>query len=197
MKHKFRFHKFQRMALSCFVSWALSFYIIGHRLIEYSNGQPFIPPTFIFKKWLFFVCIVGLQLATFFIVLGLLKNYEKVFQKLFNKRDALAELGWHAFKYSFILAAIEFIFAGVVTIIDVSLLNVWNILFIFVFIGIYYIGCDFYFYYSVPLDYWKNDNSDIELEKLKMEYDHQKMFLRAFVWITFSILVSQVFNGLQ
>jgi hypothetical protein len=181
------------MALSISASWALTFYIIGHRLVEKSQGGPFVPPSFIFGGWRFVALIAAIQISTFFLVWALIGQYERNFRKLIKKKDFLEELGWHAFKYSFILAAIEFIFVSLLTIMDTTLLNVWDVLFILVFIGIFYIGCDFYFYYSVPLTLWKNSDPDIELEKMKMEYDHQKMYLKAFVWITFSILVSQVF----
>jgi len=76
---------------------------------------------------------------------------------------------------------------------EYALLNIWDILFFIIFIGFYYIAIYLHFYYSVPLQTWEAIDAKVELDKLKIEYDEQRMYLRVFLWIIVSFLVSQVF----
>lgn len=193
MNRNFRFHIFQKIALSSFASLAILFYLVGHRLIVFYKNKSFLPAKFGSNYWLFISSLAIFQIFIFLIVFFILASFEKSFKNEFQKTADLSQIGWMAFKYSFVLVILESIFATAVTFIDFTLLNIWDIIFILIFISIFYLGCDFYFYYSIPLDYWKNKDVHIELEKLKLEYDHQKMYLKAFLWITFSIFVSQVF----
>ncbi len=182
------------MALSIFSSTALSFYVISHRLVEYFKNNIFYPTLFLHTEWLFFVLVITLQVFVFWLMTLLTLRFEKQIKHRFqDSKSVPVSLGLISFSYSFILAAIEFAAAGMITLLDMTLLNVWDILFIFIFIGVFYVGCNFYFYYGVPLDFWENTDGQIQMENLKIEYDLQKTYLNKFLWITFSIIVSQVF----
>ncbi len=188
------FSAFQRTASAAIASWALSFVFIGHRLVSYFMGRNFYPNTFSSSKWLFFFVVAFVQVTVFTLLIILVRAFEKSMEtKLIKKTRDLASIGPSAMARALAVASIELCAAVILVVLDPTLLNIWDTLFVFIFIGILYVGTNFYFYYGIPLSCWASRDYNLEIEKLKMEYDLQKVYMKAFLWITFSILVSQVF----
>jgi hypothetical protein len=78
-----------------------------------------------------------------------------------------------------------------------SLRSVWDIGFLWVAAGVQYIGLWLYLYYGPSLRSWASPDRQIELKQLEMVRDDQKMLLRAFVAVTFALLIGQVFTILK
>ena len=78
-----------------------------------------------------------------------------------------------------------------------TLLNPWDQGFLWVVLAIQYIGVYFFLYNGVPLSRWASPDRKVELRQLELVWDQQRMLLRAFSFITFTILIGQVFTVLQ
>jgi hypothetical protein len=197
-KLKLRNSLFERVLLSCLGGGALLTFILSHRGVLYFLKQEFYPFPFNNVPWLFWIVIVvvyGVYLVGSFFVL---QAFENLLSKQFHVPSrSLQELGSNSVRFGLILSGLVSLMAAVLIYLDLSLLNVWDILFIMVFVGLYYIGVYLHFYYSVPLSSWEAADAMVELEKLKIEYEEQKMYLKIFLGITVSFLVSQVFVVLK
>jgi len=198
MNEHLNFSPFQRLALLLLGGGSILAFILSHRGVTYYRGETFYPRTFQGHQWFFWLIIVVSYVSIIILNHYFLKNFEKqLHHKLGDGTDELKTLGLHCVRNGIVLCAFIFLFGFFLILIDTSLLNVWDVLFLTIFIGLYYIGVYIHFYYSVPLMRWKADDPSIELEKLKIEYDEQRMYLRIFLWITVSFLVSQVFVVLK
>lgn len=188
----------QRILLSCLGAGALLTFILSHRGVLYFLKQEFYPFPFGKVQWLFWIVIAVVYGGYLGGSLFLLGAFEKLLsKKLHNSSMFLQEIGSYSVRFGLILSALISLMAAVLIYLDLTLLNVWDILFVMVFVGLYYIGVYLYFYYSVPLSAWEAVDATVELEKLKIEYEEQKMYLKIFLGITVSFLVSQVFVVLK
>jgi MFS family permease len=191
------FNQFQRWLVVFLCGGALSLFILGHRFATYFQGGDFFPKAFNAQLWLFWVFVVLLYLVVVALTCILLIVFEKDFTKKENDLDFLSSLGAISVRNGVVLTGVLFVACIICVFFDSSLINVWDVLFIFIFLGLYYIGTFMYFYYSANVKLWAADDPRVELEKLKLEYGDQRMYLRIFLWITVSFFVSQVFVVLK
>jgi hypothetical protein len=194
MDIKFNFHPFGRWLLTLFGSAGLFTFIISHRAVLHFQHVPFFPSNLRGNYWVFVSATLILYGSFILFSQILLRFLEKRLKKKFRiSRDALNTLGLDSVRNGVFLSALFFIYGAALIYADRSLLNVWDILFFIIFVGFYYVGTYLHFYYSIPLDLWEADDPKVELEKLKIEYDEQRMYLRVFLWVIVSFLISQVF----
>ncbi len=194
MDKDLNFHPFGRWLLSLIGGWGLFVFVTSHRVVLHFQMGTFSPETFGWNHWLFAASIW--VFCSLFALLSqtLFRYFEKRLKKKFDKSDdVLNGLGLDSIRNGVLFSALLFIFGAALVFADSSLLNVWDVLFFVIFVGFYYIGVYFHFYYSVPLQVWEAIDPKVELEKLKIEYDEQRMYLKTFLWVIVSFLVSQVF----
>jgi hypothetical protein len=161
------------------------------------QGGNLYPETFNRLPWLFWASIILLYLSVVVLTRILLRFFEKAFIESKKDLHFLRSLGAISVRNGIVLAGVLFVTCIIGVLFDSSLLNVWDILFIIIFLGLYYIGTFLYFYYGVSLKLWAADDPHVELDKLKLEYEEQRMYLKVFLWITVSFFVSQVFVVLK
>lgn len=191
------FHPFQRWLVTLVTGAAFSCFILAHRFVIFFQGGDLCPEVFNKYPWLFWMFIVFLYLAIVVLTRILLSLFEKDFIKREENVRFLESLGAISVRNGVTLTGLLFVVCIIGVFIDSSLLNVWDILFIIIFLGLYYIGTFLYFYYGASLKLWAADDPRVELDKLKLEYEEQRMYLRIFLWITVSFFVSQVFVVLK
>jgi len=194
MNKDLNFQPLGRWLLSLMGGWGLFVFVTSHRLVLRFQKGNFFPGTFEWNYWLF-EAGVSIFCATYvFLTQKLLGHSETCLRRKFNKHhDALNTLGMDSVRNGIVFSGVLFLYGTVLVLADYSLFNVWDILFLIIFIGFYYVGVYLHFYYCVPLELWEAIDPKVELEKLKIEYDEQRMYLRTFLWIIVSFLVSQVF----
>lgn len=194
MTGKLDFTSLGRWLLSLAGGGGLLTFITTHRAVLFFQEGNFLPENYRTNWWLFWV-IISILYATFITLSQiLLRFFERRLRKKFDKRtDALNIIGFDSVRNGVLLSIVVFLYGAGLMYIDSSLLNVWDILFFIIFVGFYYVGTYLHFYYSAPLQIWEATDPKVELEKLKIEYDEQRMYLRVFLWVIVSFLVSQVF----
>lgn len=192
------FSKADRFTLAILAGGALLSLVLGHRIVSHFQTSMFYPAHFANARGLFWLNIIGIWaevLASTILIIMLFER--RVRAKFQNEDHPLQTYGWTCLAGGLIITAITLANAILLVAIDRSLLNVWDILFIVIFLGIFYIGAFIYFYNATPLALWEAKDPRVELEKLKIEYEEQKMYLKIFLGITVSFFVSQVFVVLK
>lgn len=89
------------------------------------------------------------------------------------------------------------IFGAFFVSLDTSLINAWDISFLIILAGMLYVATFFHFYYRVPLEKWAAESPEVELEKLKIEYEDLRLCFKYFIWAMVAILGGQVFVALR
>jgi MFS family permease len=192
------FKAFDRWILSLVGGGGLFTFMLSHRGVSYFQDRMFYPQNYADSQLLFWIIFLSLYGVAVFITMLFHRFFKKSLHEKFEKNPkALNILGIDSVRNGLVLSGLILSFGITLVVIDLTLLNVWDVLFFIIFVGLYYIGTYLHYYYSVPLKLWKADDPCIELEKLKIEYEEQRMYLRIFLWITVSFLVSQVFVVLK
>ena len=106
-------------------------------------------------------------------------------------------VGHRCLQYAVVPAALTLTLGSITTVSVCSLRNVWDLGIIWVVVGIQYIGLWLYLYYGPPLKLWQFLSPELEVKHLEMVRDDQKMLLRAFVAVTFALLIGQAFAILK
>lgn len=191
------FHPFQRWLVTLITGAAFSCFMLAHRFAVFFQGGNLYPDFFNKYPWLFWILIVFLYLVIVVLTRVLLSYFEKDFIKREGNVHFLESLGAISVRNGVTLTGLFLVVCIIGLFIDSSLLNVWDILFIIIFLGLYYIGTFLYFYYGASLKLWASDDPRVELDKLKLEFEEQRMYLRIFLWIMVSFFISQVFVVLK
>ncbi len=197
-KKNIEFIGFQKYAFAALLAISLLLLLLGHRYINFLSGGQFLPDSFAnqasFIVTIILVLIVVLPCLCYFIV----RYFERDIRRNLNtSTKAIYGIGKTALRNGVFLVLLAIVSGGVIITIDKSLLNPWDILFYAIFVGLFYIGTFIHFYYGITIRYWATSDKDIEIEKVKIEYNEQRMWLRVFIGITISFLVGQVFVALK
>jgi hypothetical protein len=191
------FHPFQRWLITLLGGTAFSFFVLGHRFAVFSQRGNFYPGVFNENTWLFWFSMILSYLVVVVLTRILMRFFEKDFIESKENLHFLRSLGAISVRNGVVLTGLLLLVCIIGVVIDASLLNVWDILFIIILLGLYYIGAFLHFYYGASLKQWAADDAKVELDKLKLEYEEQKMYLKIFLWVTVSFFVSQVFVVLK
>jgi len=192
------FNAASRFALKCFGPAAVCSYWLGHSLSSLGDQLARVGIASAFLGILFdrrgvlviLICAFAFALSHFIV-----RRAEALAARLHG--EALATLGPHSVGQGILITAPIALAAILVTLLDPTLLNTWDQVFLWLALSIQYIGASAYFYCGVPLAEWASSDPQVELKQLELVWDAQKMLLRAFAAIIFTVLIGQVLGVMQ
>jgi hypothetical protein len=112
-------------------------------------------------------------------------------------KDMVRQIGSLATNAGIVYGFAFALFSALFIVLDISLLNAWDMSYLVILIGMMYIATFYDFLYAVPLDRWAAKDPAVELEKLKIDHEELRICFKYFVWALVAIIGGQVFVALR
>lgn len=189
-----------RVVLAAVSAAGLGLFPTLHRLFTFFEGGSFTPwasprATTKVVYWLV-VCFISVICSAFIIIHTRL--WEAFITRVHSRgQEVLDTLGARAVVAGILNAASVYILAGTHISLDPTLLNIWDVIYIVVFGAIVYVGSFLQIYHGAKLGLWWSESREAEMERLKLEFEEQRMWFRGFLWIIAVFLLGWVFAPLR
>lgn len=189
-----------RIILAAVSAAGLGLFPTLHRLFTFFEEGLFTPwaspqATIKILYWLI-VCVISAICSAFIIIHTRL--WEAFITRVHTRgEEVLDTLGARAVVAGILNAAIVYTLAGTHILLDPTLLNIWDVIYIVVFGAIVYIGSFLQIYHGAKLGLWRSESREAEMERLKLEFEEQRMWFRGFLWIIAVFLLGWVFAPLR